>query len=523
MQRILLQPDFEAWRQAARASLHAGLAPHQVDLQDATAPQPLTLEPETVEPPAGPPIPHPTTSRAFLEIAAQVAVNRTPSRWNLLYRILFRLQSETQLLTSERDQDVMELQHLASQVHRDLTAMQARLRLIKILAPGDPVFAGGRPTVLDEPLIQTDPNQPDPHHLLLAIPAPFGVTRTEIEPCEPVAADPRPDEPCDHFVAWYAPEHRILPLTAPFFAKKFDILHWTILTPDQSASWNPITHRLTFGPGVPLPSTPTDDELEAIWRRRRESTLPDASLPTPAPEKPTLTLEPPSTAMHTRAPKPSAEPFLPSDRSLPNLAAALPACRGCDLYKYATHAVPGRGKSKSALLLIGEQPGDLEDLQALPFVGPAGKLLDRILDELHLDRSALFITNAVKHFKFVQRGKIRLHQPPLVSEINACRPWLFAEIEAVQPRVILCLGASASKSVFGNGFSLMRDRGKLLPTPYAAHAIATIHPSAILRARDRPSREDLTALFKQDLTLAHRAATSPNQPQPGYDKREPAP
>jgi uracil-DNA glycosylase family protein len=512
MKHILLQPTFEAWRVAARQSLHAGLAPHQIDLQDATAPQPLSLEPETADPPASTPIFRPVTSKTFLDLATQAAAHRDPSRWNLLYRILFRLQSDPQLLTAEHDPDIIQLQHLAAQVHRDLTSMLAFLRLVKILGPGDPSFAAGRPTVLDEPLIQTDPNQPDPHHLLLAIPTPFGLTRTEIEPCEPAPALPSPDEPCDHFVAWYAPEHRILPLAAPLFAEKFNILHWTILTPDQSASWNPITHRLTFGPGVPLDAPPSDEELETLWRRHRETTRLESTMPVSPPEPPALTLEAPSTPMTTRPAKPSADPFIPSDHTLPSLAAALPTCRGCDLYKHASHAVPGRGQPTSALLLVGEQPGDQEDLQALPFVGPAGKLLDHILEELHLDRSTLFVTNAVKHFKFVQRGKLRLHQPPLISEINACRPWLLAEIDAVQPRVILCLGASAAKSVFGNTFSLMRDRGQLLPSPYAPQAIATIHPSAILRARDEASREELTALFKQDLTLAHQAATNPSQP-----------
>jgi DNA polymerase len=157
-------------------------------------------------------------------------------------------------------------------------------------------------------------------------------------------------------------------------------------------------------------------------------------------------------------------------------------------------------------MLIGEQPGDQEDLQGLPFVGPAGKILDRTLDQLGIDRSTLYLTNAVKHFKFVQRGKLRLHQNPRMSEITACRPWLQAEIEAIQPRAILCLGASASKSLFGGTFSLMRDRGKILETPYAGRVIATIHPSAILRARDEKISRELQTFLRDDLALAALAA-----------------
>ena len=165
-------------------------------------------------------------------------------------------------------------------------------------------------------------------------------------------------------------------------------------------------------------------------------------------------------------------------------------------------------------MLVGEQPGDQEDLQGLPFVGPAGRILDKVLAELDIDRSNLYVTNAVKHFKFIQRGKLRLHQNPRLSEISACRPWLLAEIDAVRPRVVLCLGASASKSLLGGTFALMRDHGKILPTPYADQVVATIHPSAVLRARDQQSGEQLYNFLRDDLALAYHAALHGTSVQP---------
>lgn len=202
--------------------------------------------------------------------------------------------------------------------------------------------------------------------------------------------------------------------------------------------------------------------------------------------------------------QPTAQPFVPEAHTLPAIGAALPACRGCELYCHATQVVPGRGPERAKLMLVGEQPGDQEDRQGLPFVGPAGGVLDRLLEELHIPRQALYVTNAVKHFKFVQRGKLRLHQNPRMSEIMACRPWLLAEMAALKPMLVLCLGASASKSLLGGTFALMRDHGKILQTPQGDAVMATIHPSAILRARDEPSRKQMLQFLSDDLALAWR-------------------
>ncbi|MFL5834669.1 MAG: UdgX family uracil-DNA binding protein [Solirubrobacterales bacterium] len=195
----------------------------------------------------------------------------------------------------------------------------------------------------------------------------------------------------------------------------------------------------------------------------------------------------------------SAAEFVPPSRSLKALEEAAQACRGCELYKDATQAVFGSGRKKAKLMLVGEQPGDKEDLAGEPFVGPAGQLLDRALEEAGIDRSEAYVTNAVKHFKWKPRGKRRLHQTPRVGEIEACKPWLVAEVEAVRPRAVLAMGATAARSLFGPKVKVTKDRGRPLDSPLAPVAAVTIHPSAILRLREHDVREAELAAFVADL------------------------
>jgi len=195
----------------------------------------------------------------------------------------------------------------------------------------------------------------------------------------------------------------------------------------------------------------------------------------------------------------TAAEFVPSSRSLTVLAGAAEGCRGCPLYKDATQTVFGRGKKGAELMLVGEQPGDKEDLEGEPFVGPAGRLLDRALEEAGIDRSAAYVTNAVKHFKWKPRGSRRLHETPRAGEIEACKPWLTAEIEAVKPRAVLAMGATAARSLFGTKVKVTKDRGRPLESPLASVAAVTIHPSAILRLRDHDEREAELAAFVADL------------------------
>ena len=206
-----------------------------------------------------------------------------------------------------------------------------------------------------------------------------------------------------------------------------------------------------------------------------------------------------SVANASNMPPGAAAPFVPDDRSLPALREAAQGCRGCDLYERGTQTVFGEGADTAEVMLVGEQPGDSEDRQGRPFVGPAGQLLDRALDAAGIDRGKVYVTNAVKHFKWEPRGKRRIHQKPNAREVSACRPWLQAEIATVRPRVIVCLGATAAQSLLGNQFRVSKQRGQLSSSPLAPNVMATVHPSSILRAVDDQTREVEMELFIQDL------------------------
>ena len=211
--------------------------------------------------------------------------------------------------------------------------------------------------------------------------------------------------------------------------------------------------------------------------------------------------------------KENAAPFVPQERELPVLTKAVQKCKGCDLYKNATQAVfgelethEGAARPKVAIMMIGEQPGDQEDKQGRPFVGPAGKLLDKALEEAEIDRSKVYVTNAVKHFKWEPRGKMRIHKKPSMKEINACRPWLDAELETVRPRLIVALGASAAQGLLGSGFRITQEHGKMPNAPGLPPIVATLHPSAILRAQTDEDRHSQMRVLVEDLREAGRIA-----------------
>jgi uracil-DNA glycosylase family protein len=197
----------------------------------------------------------------------------------------------------------------------------------------------------------------------------------------------------------------------------------------------------------------------------------------------------------------SALEFLPARHDLASLREAAANCRGCELYREATQVVFGEGRAQVSILIVGEQPGDREDREGKPFVGPAGQLLDKCLESAGIERPDVYITNAVKHFKWEPRGKIRLHKKPNSLEITACRPWLEREIEAVRPRVIVCLGATAAQALLGSQFRLTKHRGEIFPTEYGP-VTATIHPSAILRMPEPVAREAEVAALVADLKIA---------------------
>src|SRR6184192_4689166 len=192
----------------------------------------------------------------------------------------------------------------------------------------------------------------------------------------------------------------------------------------------------------------------------------------------------------------------PTARSVEQLREAAASCQACDLWVEATQTVFGEGSEHSRMMLVGEQPGDQEDLQGKPFVGPAGRLLERALDEAGIDRSRVYVTNAVKHFRWTRRGKRRLHEKPNAGQIRACRPWLEAEIEVVRPGMLVLLGATDRKSVMGPAFRVSRQRGEVLSSPFGVPVVATVHPSSILRATDDESREAAMSSFIADLKVA---------------------
>lgn len=460
-QSISFAPTFEAWREVVRPLLCSNTPPDTVDLSDtdAGATASLFAAPEPTAVAGTTPIHVP---RSFIERAKIVACHSSPIRWNLLYRILFRLQTDRNLMKLDVDDDIAEFRRLEHQVKRDLHKMHAFVRFRKTS-----------------------------------------------------------DESGEHYIAWYEPAHHVLALAAPFFAERFAIMNWAILTPEASVHWDPSEKQLTFGPGVPRERAPQMDDFEDLWRIYYASIFNPARTNLNAmrsempvrywknlPELQTLPkllneADGRVQTMLARQPKVTAASFLPQNRTLPVLQQAIHACEGCELYRCASQPVFGRGPATARLLLIGEQPGDEEDRSGEPFIGRAGRLLDTLLAEAEIDRTAAYVTNAVKHFKFTARGKRRLHENPRASEIFACRPWLLAELEAVRPELVVCLGATASKSLFGSSFGLMRERGELLSSPYADRVIATLHPSAILRAVDPERSAQMRSMLLADLKLAN--------------------
>ena len=447
--------DFASFRARARVLVSAHVAPRSVHWQDELFAQASLFAevPEATESAA--PLATLRVPRRFVELGELAALYRSPDRFELLYRILFRLTHErADLLDDELDRDVRELGLRVQAVRRDEHRMHAFVRF----------------------------------------------RRTELEGAE-------------RYVAWYRPEHLVLRLCAPFFARRFAAMRWAILTPDESASWEGQT--LHFGPGAPCSEAPADDELEALFRTYYASTynparnnprlfqkhVPEA-FRAHMPELVQGSLEAAHASRVTPEVAAAAAPLVPAARELPTLAAAARHCAACPLAGPATQTVFGEGPSAAALMLVGEQPGDQEDLSGRPFVGPAGQLLDRALADAGLARGELYVTNAVKHFGYRPMGnKRRLHVRPEWRHIEACRPWLSAELETVRPRVIVCLGATAAQSFFGRRFALLKNRGRTFQGPWAEAIVVTHHPSALLRM-EGDARERAYAELLADLRVA---------------------
>jgi DNA polymerase len=399
-------------------------------------------------------------SRAFLQLAAKAALHSDPERFALLYCLLWRLQRRPRLLDDAADADVLKLEGLARVVRRDIHKMRAFVRF-----------------------------------------------RSVIEP-----------DGSERFVAWFEPSHHILRANGRFFVERFASMRWSILTPSGSLHWD--GNVLAEGPSAQRGDAPDGDPAEDLWRRYYASTFNPARLKIGAmlkemPRKywknmPEATLIPAlvAGAQAREAAMVSAgkNRFEGSERPecLVEVAGQIAACTRCTIGCNGTRAVVGEGPVNPVLMIVGEQPGDREETEGRPFVGPAGQLLDRHLASAGIDRGTAYITNAVKHFKFEQRGMVRLHKTPTAGEIDTCRWWLEAETALVRPGHVLALGASAARALLGRSPSIARERGKPIDLGGGRQGWITVHPSYLLRLSDG-AREIEAERFAADLALVAKA------------------
>jgi DNA polymerase len=335
----------------------------------------------------------------------------------------------------------------------------------------------------------------------------------------------REDE--QRFAAWFEPDHYVLERTAPFFVRRFAGMQWAILTPYRSAAWD--GERLFFGDGARRQDAPRGDAVEDVWRTYFSSifnparlkvammksempvkywrNLPEAELipslirgakQAEAEMIARAATEPP--VRHTRREPVEADVEAARDIvSLADARSAVQGCRRCPLYEHATQAVFGAGPETAEVMFVGEQPGDQEDLAGQPFVGPAGGVFDKALEKVGIDRRRVYVTNAVKHFKFEPRGKKRIHQKPNAGEVQACRFWLNLEREFVRPKLIVALGATAATSLLGRAASISSLRGRKLELPDGSNLLVTVHPSYLLRMPDRDKAAEELKRFEADL------------------------
>ena len=476
--------DFASWREAARACLVESVPPGRVRFVPPGGQPMLDLElpPENVEDvtsgrrdrEGGVATAASAVPKAFLDLARGLSCHRDSDRFDLLYRMLWRITRGHRLLLEDHaDPDRQRAHRMERQIARAVHKTKAFVRFRKI--------------AVDE----------------------VGDLRPE--------AAAKLSNPHDRYIAWHRPEHPVLPLVAGFLSRRFTDMHWTVLTPDESMTWD--GEAITFGPGVPRSEAPSEDELEPLWKRyyasvfnparvnevcmRREmpqhhwATLPEADL---IPELVRQAHERTDRMVsHTEGSAVSAADFIPETHELDQLAAASQFCEGCTLYRNATQTVFGVGPESARVVFVGEQPGDREDLAGQPFVGPAGQLLNEQLEAAGIDRQEVYITNVVKHFKWEPQGKRRLHKKPSAREMTACKPWLERELDVIGPEVLVCLGATAAQALIGRDFRITKQRGEWISTDWCDRTIATYHPAALLRAPDDEARERMLGMFAEDL------------------------
>lgn len=478
MPRLQSEIDLAGFRNEARDLLAHQVPPHEVQWEtvhtlsdDLFAPPPESAEPRSRH------IPNAAAAivpASFLRLCEVVVLHHDPQRFSLLYRLLWRLVHEPALRNDPLDADMVHAQQMAQAVRRDMHKMKAFVRFRQ------------------------------------------------------VADHQHPGEVLH--VAWFEPAHHVVEAVAPWFARRFANMRWAILTPERSVRWD--GEQLLFGPGGGRHEAPAADAGEELWLTYYESifnparlkmqqlhkemprkywhNLPEArligDLSAQAQQRSEAMIERPAQAPRRRVPQPVAvepEDTLAQDglTSLEQLKSATMKCRECPIGEFATQSVNGEGRLHAPLMFVGEQPGDQEDLQGHPFVGPAGKLLDRALESLGIPRDIVFVSNAVKHFKFELRGKRRIHKTPTQREAAACLHWLEDEIALVQPKALVALGATAARSLMGHAISVTAERGRWLARSDGRKVLITLHPSALLRMPPE-ERDEAFAAFVADLKKA---------------------
>ncbi len=468
------ETDFAGWRDAARRLATNDIPPEDVAWQVETDAGQRDNDLPTCRADARLVVP-----RDFIERAETAICHADPERFGFLYRLLWRLRDEPKLLSIATEPDIGRLEAMEKAVRRDIHKMRAFVRFRKIGEGSD-----------------------------------------------------------ERYVAWFEPEHFIVERNADFFVRRFTGMRWTILTPHASADWD--GERLAIGPGAGKRDAPAEDDAEALWRTYFENIFNPARLKVKAMEKempkkywrnlPEALLIPgliagadkaasamiarmPSTpaphhakvqARHWPTPDQANAGDLQNADTIPELRALAKGCRRCPLWRDATQTVFGEGPENADVVFIGEQPGDQEDIAGKPFVGPAGKVFDSILDEAAIDRSKVYVTNAVKHFKFEPRGKRRIHSKPNAGEIQACRWWLDKELDLIKPNLVVALGATAAQSLLGKAVPITKMRGDVVEREDGLRVFLTIHPSFILRIREQADKEAERERFLQDMRKVKR-------------------
>ena len=451
--RVLLAApdDFDGWREAARGLAEAGVPAFAI-VWDVAGEEPDLFGGNEGPPPPGPSFAVP---RAFVDVARSAICHSDPERFALLYAMLLKLRASKRAMEDRADPLLDRIERLAKEVRRDVHKMHAFVRFREI----DEV-SGAR------------------------------------------------------FVAWFEPDHHIVRHTAGFFVRRFTTMRWSILTPELCIHWD--GEALTESPGATRRDAPDGDPVEATWKTYYASIFNPARVKIKAmtkemPKKYWKNM--PETALvagliagaqgreaamiERSAAMPKSSNIETSWYMLRDEAAL---CTRCDLYRCATQTVFGEGPLDAKIIFVGEQPGDQEDLAGRPFVGPAGVLFDAALETAEIDRSITYVTNAVKHFKFVLRGKKRIHARPDTGEIDACRWWQEQERGLIRPAVTVALGATAARSLTGKTLTITKAREAPLTLADGSECWVTVHPSYLLRIPDEERRREERALFIRDLT-----------------------